>query len=335
MGAKYMSTSITDFVFDVTSNQNTYKARYKKRVREADINVQEFNESLNEFQKNIKKLRKYDSSVVSSERMKTQITDMVKSYNVLLTKYSNVDNDDISKNMEKLEQIFEDNSSILKKIGIKKDEKNWKFSESSFDSLETGVVKKYCTQLFIGRTSFINQISKTVNNISKCAQAAEYNIKLRKFCTNVKYSNEELVTAENLSAIKNNILNLCDYTKRIDQEALETDEEQLQSFITIYNDFINNSENLENEYLAAIKNYHKDNDIKTQFSKIGVVFDDSGNMMYDNTDDITKDVTYCNTFKTLFAEDSLYVKTMNSHCKNAINNLLKTEKYGIRFDEIV
>lgn len=328
-----MSISISQFLVDVRFNQYTYKTYSKKKVREADTNVQEFQESLSEFQKKVKKLRKYDSKVTTSEKVKTQISDMVKSYNTLLTKYSNTDNKDISKNMKKLEQIFDDNSSTLKKIGVRKDGNTWKFSENSFDSLETSKINKYCTQLFTGRKSFINQVNVVINKIDKCAEEAEYNTKIRKIPLTVKYSKEEISTAQNLLSIKNNIFDLTDYVKNVEIEPLENDEYKLEAFASMYDRFISNSENIENQYVQAIKNYHKDDDIKTQLAKIGIIIDDENNMTYNNAECITKDNAYCNTFKALFAEDSLYVKTMQTLCKNAINDLLKSEKYGIAFDK--
>lgn len=340
VGAEIMAISLSDFLTNVQSNQNTYTTSYKKKVREANTEVQDFQESLTDFRKKVRNLKDYDSDNVIKDHVKKQLEEMVSSYNSLLKSASSLEESGkntrkLSKSMEKLEQLFGDNASTLRKLGIRKDKNVWKMNTDTFEDLEKNEVNKLCKKLFVGKNSFIDQVDKTIRKAKQYAQDSEYTTNIRQFHTLTKYDANEIGTAQGLSSMKSNLDAAASYVKNLDKMTDADSVACIKSYVSTYQHVISMSSTLESNYITAIKNFNKCDDVREQLSKIGISVDENGELTADNTETITKDDTFCNTLCTLFAEGATYANTMQTLCNNAIDEILKADKLGLSFNESI
>lgn len=335
-----MAISLSDFLANVQSHQNTYTTSYRKKVREANTPVQDLQESLSDFRKKVRNLRDYDSEHMVKDDVKKQLEEMVDSYNSLIKDTVSLEESgnnpkELSKSMEKLEQLFDENASALKKLGIRKDNNVWKMNTETFDDLKKNEVNKLCKKLFVGKDSFIDQVGKTIRKAEQYAEESEYTTSIRQFHSLTKYEENEIETAQGLSAMKSSLDSMASYVKNSDKMTDADSVACIKSYVSTYQHVMGMSSTLESNYITAIKNLNKTDDVQKQLSKIGISVNENGELTANSTDTITKDDTFCNTLCTLFSEGAKYANTMQTLCYNAMNELLKTDKLGLSFNETI
>jgi esterase/lipase superfamily enzyme len=186
-----------DAVSSTTTTQYTYK-KYKKLVREADEDVEAFQKKFEEFRKTVRKLHNYSSSDTTNEKLKDYLTDFTDTYNSMIEDKDKITDKSLLKQLDKLETLFDDNSTALKKLGLKKnDDGELEFDDEKFDD-EADSEQKTINSLFTGTDSFIGQAFLLMRKIDKSASNAQYVMKERYYyTTNVDSTNTTTTTSSN------------------------------------------------------------------------------------------------------------------------------------------
>ena len=322
-----ISYSASDFLNKITSSGNAYISNYNKRVREADTEVQDLQEQLVTFRKNVRNLRNYDSDSYNRNQIERQITSFVKSYNNLNSAYEKTDNSSIKKQMDKLEEAISDNEKTLKKLGIKVSDKELKFDTDTFDDVTDKDAKKLFQTLFEGSDSFISNVYKIGRDLEKTADSEEFHMNLRRFHTTTRYSDTEITAATMANEIKSTSLVKCQsVVGRTDDDAKSIRTSSLKEYIENYNKLL--AQNVDASSISAMKTLQESN--KEELSKLGITIQSDSSLALDET--IEQDNTFCNTYDSLFAEDSSYVSQMNQLCNKTVSTVLKADKLGITLD---
>lgn len=322
-----ISYSASDFLNKITNSGNAYISNYSKRVREADTNVQNLQEQLITFRKNIRNLRNYDSDSYNRDQIERQITSFVKSYNDLKSASDKADNSNIKKQMNKLEETLSDHEKSLKKLGIKVSDKKLKFDTDTFDDVSDKDAKKIFQTLFEGSDSFISKVYKIGRDLEKSANTEEYQMNLRSFHTTTRYSNAEIDVATMANEIKNTSLPKCQSVLgRTDDDAKSIRIDSLKEYIDNYNKMI--AQDVDCSAFSAIKELQESK--KDELAALGITIEDDNSLTIDES--VEQDSTFCNTYDSLFATDSTYVSQMKQLCDKTINTVLKADKLGITLD---
>lgn len=322
-----ISYSASDFLNKITSSGNAYISNYSKRVREADTNVQNLQEQLITFRKNIRNLRNYDSDSYNRDQIERQITSFVKSYNDLKSASDKADNSNIKKQMDKLEETLSDHEKSLKKLGIKVSDKKLKFDTDTFDDISDKDAKKIFQTLFEGSDSFISKVYKIGRDLEKSANTEEYQMNLRSFHTTTRYSDAEIDVATMANEIKNTSLSKCQSVlRRTDDDAKSIRIDSLKEYIDNYNKMI--AQDVDCSTFSAIKELQESK--KDELAALGITIQDDNSLTIDES--VEQDSTFCNTYDSLFATDSTYVSQMKQLCDKTINSVLKADKLGITLD---
>ena len=322
-----ISYSASDFLNKITNSGNAYISNYSKRVREADTNVQNLQEQLITFRKNIRNLRNYDSDSYNRDQIERQITSFVKSYNDLKSASDKADNSNIKKQMDKLEETLSDHEKSLIKLGIKVSDKKLKFDTDTFDDVSDKDAKKIFQTLFEGSDSFISKVYKIGRDLEKSANTEEYQMNLRSFHTTTRYSNAEIDVATMANEIKNTSLPKCQSVLgRTDDDAKSIRIDSLKEYIDNYNKMI--AQDVDCSAFSAIKELQESK--KDELAALGIMIEDDNSLTIDES--VEQDSTFCNTYDSLFATDSTYVSQMKQLCNKTINTVLKADKLGITLD---
>lgn len=317
-----ISYTTSDFLSKITNNGNRYVSNYSKRVREADTGVQDSQDEIADFRKKVRLLRNYDTDNFDADEVERNLTSFVESYNSLKEALTDADNDELNKQMEEIEELIDDNSTSLKKLGVKLSDDELTFDEDTFEDLTDKEIKKYADKLFVGSDSFIGQTSKIMRDMEQTSEDEEYNIVKRKFYTVTEYSEAEIAAA---TAAKNLVSALTKCTGIVENYDEDSAKTSLSNYTSYYNTLIAQNESLDNTDISSAKEKTEEN--ITKLNSIGITEEDS-QLTYSTETEITKEA-YADVFDSTM---STYASDMTTICDNVINSVLKADKIGITLD---
>ena len=145
---------------------------YKKKITVSNLDIEMLKEDIEKLKKPIKKLAKYSEDSTPKTAVKKQVESLVKTYNAYKKNMGKITDDETKEQIEKLEKLFSDNESALKKIGLKKSDKKMEFDSDIFDKAD----KKIINKLFEGKDSFAKKADKIIRIMEECAGNAQYRI---------------------------------------------------------------------------------------------------------------------------------------------------------------
>jgi ribosomal protein S17E len=178
----------------VTSSSTVSYKRYRKLVREADEDVEKFQEKFEDFRKIVRKLHNYSSSDTTNEKLKGYLTDFADTYNSMVKNKDSITDKSLLKQLDNLDALIDDNSKALKKLGLKMSDGKLEFDDEKFDD-EADSEQKTINSLFTGTDSFIGQAFLLMRKIDKSAADAQYVVTERYY--NKKVDSSDL--AKNIS----------------------------------------------------------------------------------------------------------------------------------------
>lgn len=316
----------SDLISKISKNDFAYTNSYKKRVREADTDVEGLQKEIEDFRKNVRSLRTYSSGVTTKSKLEKHLNKLVKSYNSMKKAAVNVTDDEVKEQMSKLENLFTDNEKNLKKIGIKKaSDGKLSFDKEVFEDAEDKDIDK----LFLGKDSFIDMANKIMRKVEKSADEAQYDMVERRISRTTRYDQQDILLAEEYLLADSVVSTLEAYNNKVQSGTLDTTdkEENLYLDFRILAATYNIDPDDKSGQKANIKKLYIDN--KDNLANIGLSFNtDKTSMTFDNTIDMTT-ASFKNAYQTLFASGSVFVNGISEYIKNAFSNIINPEKLGV------
>ena len=326
-----MQISSSELYNKITSNDNSYTKNYKKRVREADTDVQDMQESMETFKSSVRKLKRYKSGAVSRSRVEQQLKKFTSAYNDLKKVSANVTDKKVQEEMEKIDDYLTDNKKLLKKVGIKKGTNDkYSFDSEVFEDVED----EDLDELLTGNDSFIHKLSRMVRSAEEKTDDAEYVINVRKFHSITKYDDKDLATASNAKQL---FLSTDIAQKKIDlikaENITDTNKDSivtgLKSYVETHNKLITDATDNQSSLVSNIKTLNKQ--YKDQLSKIGLTVKDNGELEQAENTDINE--AFKESYNIFFgSEDESYSSQIRKCAEEIYTTLLKTEELGLQVD---
>lgn len=326
-----MQISSSDLYEKITNNGNTYTKNYKKKVREADTDVQDMQESMETFKSSVRKLKRYKSGVSSRSRVEKQLKNFTSAYNDLKKVSANVSDKKVQKEMKKIDDYLTDNKKLLKKVGIKKGTND----KYSFDSeVLKDAEDEDLDALFTGNDSFIQKLSRMVRSADEKTDDAEYVINVRSFHSITRYSNEELSTADNAQKMLY-YANVAQNNNELLKNGALTDDDKkkivngVKSYVEKHNELVSNITSEQSDLANNIKALDEKN--KEELSKIGLTVKDGGELKQAENTDISE--AFKESYNILFGSAAeSYSSQIKKYAEEIYKTVLKTEELGLQVD---
>lgn len=325
MNISYSTSS--EFYNKISSNGNKYVSSYRKSVREVDTNVQDLQEDIESFRKNIRYLKNYDSDTMTRSKLEKYLDKFADSYNELKKSAENITDKELSNTLTKLEDFMEENEKSLKKLGIKKSGSKWTFDQEVLEETKDSDIDK----LFEGKDAIFNQLDKLMRKVEKKADEEEYQMVLRNFQSVTKYSDEEMWqagTAHYVHGLIGGMQELNTEVQNYDSStstSLEDIKLGIDSFVWGYNDILTGATDSISDYASYMIEKTKGN--AASFDKLGITVEDDGTLTY--YADAAIDDTFKEGYAALFGENAAYGNLMKTYAKNIFNTTMRTESLGI------
>lgn len=322
-----ISYSATDLYNKIVSNGNSYISSYRKKVREADTNVQDLQEDIESFRKSVRKLKNFDPDTITRSKLEKYLDEFAESYNEIKDSSEKITDKELSKTLSKLEDFMDENEKSLKKLGLKESNGKWTFDSELLEKTKDSDINK----LFDGKDAIFSQLDKLMRKVEKQADEEEYQTVLRNFHTVTKYSDEEMeqgiasrfmiLTMNNVQA-HNSVVQSYDSTGDISEVM-----QGLESFCADYNDIVSNPTEAVKKYVDKMTEETKA--CEEYLNNIGITIQ---NRHLEWTGGKTVDDTYKESYEALFGENASYGTNIITYAKNIFNTTMKTESLGITID---
>lgn len=317
MTINYNSSSLLD---TIQNNGNKYTKSYTKRVREADEDVEDFQEKFEDFRKVVRNLHNYSSTSITDDKLKTYLTKLTDTYNSMVKNKDSITDSSLQKQLDKLDTLIDDNAKSLKKLGLKKTDGKLEFDEDTFDD---DADKKTINKLFTGTDSFIDQAYKLMRKIDKSASDAQYVTTEYNLHSTTKYSDADILNANVYLLMQQSGSLLNDYYKYNQNNMLEYNEETNKDNINqiLYSLSLGLESADKTDRLTGICSDNKDN-----LKKLGISYDaDNKTITYSEPSSIDEDA-----FNALFSSDegSFYTK-LSAYCKDGYSQTMQLDKIGV------
>lgn len=325
-----VSYSASELYNKISSNGNSYVSSYRKRVREADTNVQDLQEDIGSFRKCVRNLKNYDPDTITKSKLEKYLDKFADSYNELKKSADKITDKELSKTLTKLEDFMEENKKSLKKLGLKESDGKWTFDSEVLEETKDSDINK----LFEGNDSIFKQMDKLMRKVEKNADEEEYQMVLRNFYHTTQYSQEEMEQAFAVCSLPNTMEYLqsnISIVENIDLSSGDTPEDVtlgIQSFCADYNITVDSSIDATKDYVGYME--QKTKDYETDLQNIGITLSDNGKLSY-SVDDVNAE-KFKASYAELFGENATYGSLIKTYAKNIFNITMKTESLGITID---
>ena len=311
-----------NLINQISQNNYSYKYSYTKKVTEADANVEKLQDKAESFKKSVKKLKHYTSKGISRDLLETQVEDLVKSYNNMKTSSAKVTDEDVQKQITKLENLFSDNEKELKKIGVEKVNGKYSFDSKTF----TKAADKTIDALLIGHDSFIARADKIMRKVDETASDAQYNVNEYKLNKTLEYEEADMALAANmtLAGYTTSVMSIVQSSNLSDSTIQDLTKNLLAYFAQSVYHADNTNENENIDKLNQLCLDHRD-----KLAKLGLTFDSEQKHMEfnDNVDMTTPD--FQNTYNELFGKNAAFGNAVSVYCKNIFNDIVQPDKIGV------
>lgn len=322
MAIQYTSSQLLKKISD---NNYSYTSTFNKKIQESDSNVEKLQKEVDVLKNDVRKMKKYSNGIASKTMVEKYLKKFVKSYNSMKKAAGDVTDKDVKKQLEKLDEHILKNEKDLKKIGIKKSLKGEiSFNEEKFKDAENKDIDK----LFTGRTSFISIANKLMNNVDKSTNSAQNKLIDHKIRKTTKYDINDITVAKDFilgneiaskltaynGIVKDGILN--------DNDMSDIDND-LERLTFVYgldsNDVGGQKENFQKLFETN----------KDDLADVGISYDESSKAVhYNKVADMNND-KFKQAYNKLFAEDSVFGKSIIEYSKNAFYNIIRPNSLGI------
>lgn len=322
--------TIDDLCSKIAGNYS-YRSVCAKKTVEANENVQNLQENIEKFRKNVKCLKKYTSGVTSKSRLENQIKELVDSYNGIKKTSGSITDKDLCKKLSKLDKLFSDNEKALKKIGIKKLGNKFTFDKEALEDAADAEIDSF----FIGKDSFISNADKIIRGIDKDAEDLEYETVIRNVSKTVKYDRDKIDLVASLNSLRNNILQLQYFSGVVASGSGSVEDEDtintaLKQFQELYNQNVMDKSSMdEGNALNAIKNLGTVHE--AQLNQIGLSFNaDNGRLEFSGNQNIF-DPDFAKAYLSLFSTDdeASFGAAVTTQCQNVFYLIVKPDDIGV------
>lgn len=327
-----ISYSATALYNKISSNGNSYISSYRKKVREADVDVQGLQEDIEGFRKSVRKLKNFDSDTVTRSKLEKYLEDFAKSYNELKDSGEKITDNELSKTLSKLEDFMEENKKSLKKLGLKESDGEWSFDSELLEETKDSDIDK----LFEGNDALFKQLDKLMRKVEKKADEEEYQMVLRNFHTVTKYSKEEMEQAGIAHYLQGMISGLQKRNTEVQEydsttgASFESIKKGIDYFMAGYNSVLEKVTDSASNYKKDMIDKTKEAGTVTNFSKLGITVKDDGTLGYYS--DAVIDNTFKEGYAALFGENAAYGNLIKTYAQNIFNTTMRTESLGITID---
>lgn len=325
-----VSYSASELYNKISLNGNSYVSSYRKRVREADTNVQDLQEDIESFCKCVRNLKNYDPDTITRSKLEKYLDKFADSYNELKKSADKITDKELSKTLTKLEDFMEENKKSLKKLGLKESDGKWTFDSEVLEETKDSDINK----LFEGNDSIFKQMDKMMRKVEKKADEEEYQMVLRNFYRTTQYSQEEMEQAFAVFSLPNIMENLqsnISIVENLDLSSGDIPEDvtlSIQSFCADYNSTVGSSIEATKDYVGYME--QKTKDYETNLQNIGITINENGKLSY-SVDDVNAE-EFKASYAALFGENAAYGSLIKTYAENIFNITMKTESLGITID---
>ena len=325
-----ISYSASDLYNKISSNGNTFISSYRKRVREADTNVQDLQEDIESFRKNIRNLKNYDSDTITKSKLEKYLNEFADSYNELKDSAEKITDKELSETLAKLEDFMGENEKSLKKLGLKEANGEWSFDSEVFQETKDKDINK----LFEGNDAIFKQMDKLMRKVEKQADEEEYQMVLRSFHSVTQYSQEEMGQASSSYYVYGVVGTLQKSNTEVQNYDASTGASSeniklgIDGFLWGYNDVVKDATDSISDYVSYMIDKTKENAIS--FDKLGITVKDDGMLEYYS--DAIIDDAFKEGYAALFGESATYGNLMKTYTKNVFDITMKKESLGITID---
>jgi hypothetical protein len=325
-----MNISASTLMNTIQNNGNKYKTgSYIKQVREADDDVEDFQDNLVEFKKIVRRIHNYNSNDTTQDKVKSYLSDLADTYNTLVSNKDKLTNSSLQKQLDKLDTLIDDNAKSLKKLGLKKSDGKLEFDEDTFDD---DADKKTIKKLFEGTDSFGDQLFKITRDIDSSASDAQYVTSEKRFVQGVTYSKKELSQASSY-------LNIIKYSSVLNNFNEHVQNGELSDNINKYDMFY-----LFNKLSDSLNSTDKDGKVKALYDEnkdnlnnLGFSYDENNEeLIYtqdDNMDMTTEE--FKQSYEALFGDSATFVSKLGDYGKEGYNQAMKLSEIKVTIDEYV
>ena len=335
-----------DLLNKIESNNGSYTTTSKKKVCELDTDVKALKEQISDLKKNVKSLKNYSSESTIKSKVERNLKKIVKSYNELKKNSGKIADEELNKQLSKLDDLFSDNEKELKKIGLKKEDGKLKFDSDIFEDAE----KEDIDKLFVGKKSFIRQLDKIMNTVSERADDAEYSTVERKVSKITHYSEDDRLLA-NAFAVTDGVVQVMNsYSKLMYEGTLDSSdkdgiegilsEEELKKDLQLFSQYA-----YQNKWISLDKSGSQEKikelceKYEEDLKKVGITFNENGDMEFSDitidgngttdSDDTTIKDNFKEAFISLFGTNAEFGKEIQNYCKDGFNKIIDPEKLGV------
>lgn len=313
-----------DLINHIKNNNYSYTHSFTKKITEADDNVEKFQGKAESFKKSVKKLKRYSAGGISKELLESQVEDLVKTYNNMKTSSAEVADQDVRKQLSKLEKLFSDNEKDLKKIGVEK--VNGKYALDSKTFAEAS--DKTINALFEGHDSFISKVDKIMRKVDESASDAQYNINEYKVNQTQKYEEKDMTLAAmmTLAGQTTSAIQSCNDLVQSGQLSDNKVQDSVRTLLSYFAQSVYRTDS-ENENTDRLNRLCLDQ--KDQLSRLGLTFDSGQKKMsFDPAVDMTT-ADFQSTYNALFGKNAAFGKTVTEYCKDIFNDIVQPDKIGV------
>lgn len=315
-----------DLINKISQNNYSYTHSFTKKVTETDANVEKLQDKAETFKKNVKKLKRYTAGGISRDLLESQVEDLVKSYNDMKSSTDQVTNQDVQKQIAKLEKLFSDNEKNLKKAGIEKVNGKYRFDSDTFGD----VSDKTINALFVGHDSLIGQADKIMRKVDETASDAQYNISEYNISQTQKYeeTDMELAAYMTLAGQTTSAIKSCDNLVQSGQLSSHDVQDSIKTLLTYFAQSVYRADSsTENENLDKLNQLCLGQ--KDQLAKLGLTFDsEQKNMIFDDSIDMTT-ADFKNAYNELFGKNATFGNAVSGYCKGIFNDIIQPDKIGV------
>lgn len=305
---------LTSNVWDKISNNYSYSKSSRKMVRQLDESVQNIQDEIEGVQKTVRRLKNFSANG-SNDRLEKYLEDFTKKYNKLKKEAKSVENEDLKKEISKLEDLLDENKKDLKKLGVKMSDDELEFDSEVFEDVR----EKDINKLFEGKDSFIKKLYKTTRTIDELADKSEYKYELKSVSTTIKYD-KNTIDALKSSDIVPSIMafqgDISVLTALNAQNNADKVIEGLGKFANSYNELKSNNTNIKLITDELENNWIELNELGLEFGQ-----DD---LLSFKQEKINAD-SFGEVYAELFDKNSDFVKALNNSCNTIFNKLITTE----------
>ena len=327
-----ISYSASDLYNKKSSNGNSYISSYRKNVREANLDVQNFQKEIESFRKSVRKLKNFDSDTVTSNKLEKYLKNFTESYNKLKDSGEEITDKELSKTLSDVDEFLKENKKSLKRLGLKESNGKWEFDEKVLEETKESDLNK----IFEGKDSLFKKLDKLMRTMEEKAEEEEFQLVSRKFYTVTKYSEEEMWQGGTAFYVQGVVEGLQELNTKVQNYdvSIGNDKQEIKkginAFVWGYNDMLTKATDSASKYTNYMLEKTKAAETVDNFSKLGITVRDDGTLEYYS--DAIIDDTFKEGYAALFEENAAYGNLIKQYAKDIFNTTMKTESLGITID---